>query len=223
MAFAKLRQNLRMLNPTPCRSKAFRLFFCLAACWSLTASAETSVWGGRPALGLALERETSSDKSQIADTLTIAPGLRFTNGGVNRIDVLIQTERDTDNSSGTDTFTRFNGLAVRVRKDLALVDKLDMYFTGLAGRTQGNDTHFWYGYSEAGFMARLGGLNFSLGTRVHRSLDGNTDQNFNKLLVGPGFVLGDQHELDLRWMRSWRADGNAFDSDAVKLEYIYKF
>ena len=206
----------------PCRPKAFSLL-CLAALWSFNVSADSQVWGGKPVLGVSLDRETSSDKSQVFDSVTIAPGLRFTNGAVNRIDLLIQAERDTDSSSGTDTFTKYNGLALRIRKDVVLVDKLDMYFTGLAGRTQGNDTHFWYGYSEAGFVARHSGLNFLLGARVHRSLDGNADQDFNQLLIGPGLELGDKHELELRWLRSWRADGNAFDSDAVKLEYIYKF
>ena len=112
---------------------------------------------------------------------------------------------------------------MRVRKDVDLGKQFDMYFSGLAGRTQGNDTHFWYGYSEAGVMASHSGLNFLLGARVQRSLDGNADQNFNKLIAGPGLALGDNHELELRWMRSWRADGNAFDNDSVKLEYIYKF
>ena len=212
-----------MPTPTPRRRQAYCLLFCLAASWSLNAFADTSVWGGRPVLGVGLERETSPDKSQTADSLTIAPGLRFTNSAVNRIDLLIHTERDTDSSSGTDSITRYNGLAVRVRKDVDLGKQLDMYFSGLAGRTQGNDSHFWYGYSEAGVMARHSGLNFLLGARVQRSLDGNADQNFNKLIAGPGLALGDNHEFELRWMRSWRADGNAFDNDSVKLEYIYKF
>jgi len=222
MVDAKLRQNHCMPTPTPHRPKAYSLL-CLAALWSFNVSADSQVWGGKPVLGVAWERETSSDKSQVADSVTIAPGLRFTDGGVNRIDLLIQAERDTDSSSGTDTFTKYNGLALRIRKDVVLVDKLDMYFTGLAGRTQGNDTHFWYGYSEAGLFARHNGLNFLLGARVHRSLDGNADQDFNQLLIGPGLELGDKHELELHWMRSWRADGNAFAGEAVKLEYIYKF
>lgn len=205
------------------RHSACCLLVCLWALWSGKVAAEPQLWGGRPVLGMALERETSADKSLVANSVIFTPGLRLNNGGVNRIDLLLQAERDTDSSIGTDTFTRFNSVAVRLRKDVPQGDKLGMYFTGLAGRTQGEGAHYWYGYSEAGMLAKHGWLNFLLGARVHRTLYGSADQNFNKLIAGPGFDLGDGHELEFRWQRAWQADGNAFDSDAVRLEYIYKF
>lgn len=197
---------------------------CLIAALPCTsATAQAQLWGGRPELGIGFERETSADKSLVKNSVTLMPALSFKNGAVNRIELLINTERDTDSSSGTDTYSNVHGLALRARKDVTLADHLGLYFRGLLGRSQSDSSRFWYGYSDAALSFEPGFFDFMLGVRIQRALDETTNQGFNKLRLGPGFHLADKHRIEINWVRSWQAESHALDSDSVVLEYTFKF
>ena len=204
--------------------RQYALLACLIAALSCTvASAQTQLWGGQPELGIGFERETSADKSLVANSVTLIPALSYKNGAVNRVELLISTERDTDSSTGTDTFSHVHGLAIRARKDVALADHLGMYFRGLLGRSQSDSSRFWYGYSDAALSVEYGFFDFLLGLRIQRALDETTDQGFNKLRLGPGFHIADKHRIEINWVRSWQAESHALDNDSVLLEYTFKF
>ena len=205
----------------------YALFVCLtslsAALSCTAAKAQTQLWGGQPELGIGFERDTSADKSLVANSVTLLPALSFKNGAVNRVELLINTERDTDSSTVSNTYSNAHGLAIRARKDVALADHLGMYFRGLLGRSQSDSARFWYGYSDAALSVEYGFFDFMLGVRIQRALDQTTDQGFNKLRSGPGFNLADKHRIEINWVRSWQAESQALDSDSVLLEYTFKF
>ena len=202
----------------------YAFFSCLmAALTSTSATAQAQLSSGRTQLGMGFERATSADKSLVTQSVTLMPGLSFKNGPVNLIELLINTERDTDSSSGTDTHSNVHGLAMRARKDLALAEHLGMYFRGLLGRSHSDSNKFWYGYSDAALWVEYGSVDFMWGVRIQRALDKTTDQGFNQLRLGPGFNLTDKHRIEVNWVRSWQAESHALDSDAVVLEYTFKF
>lgn len=201
-------------------------FFCIGAMAALSATvayADSTLSGGRAEFGVLFDRETSTDKSQVNDAVTFTPALAFHNGAVSKIELLLTAQRDKDSSVGTDTFSQFYGAAIRVRKDVELVDHWGMYFRGLVGHTLGDTNRYWYGYSDAALTYRVGLADLVLGVRVHRALDGTTDQDFNKLRLGPVFNIGDAHSIEINWVRSWKSNSNSIDSDSAMVQYIYKF
>ncbi|MEY4252946.1 MAG: hypothetical protein RLZZ566_416, partial [Pseudomonadota bacterium] len=70
----------------------YALFVCLtslsAALSCTAATAQTQLWGGQPELGIGFERDTSADKSLVANSVTLLPALSFKNGAVNRVELL---------------------------------------------------------------------------------------------------------------------------------------
>jgi len=201
-------------------------FLCLAvtASFSVTfAQADSGLPGGRAELGVLFDRETSTDKSQVNDAVTFTPALAFHNGAVSKIELLLTAQRDKDSSAGTDTFSQFYGAAIRVRKDVELVNQWGMYFRGLVGRTLGDTNRYLYGYSDAALTYRLGLADLMLGVQVQRALDGTTDQDFNRLRLGPVFNIGDAHSIEINWVRSWKSNSNSVDRDSAMVQYIYKF
>lgn len=196
----------------------------LVAALSITgAHADSALNGGRVETGVLLERQTSADQSQRSDSVTLAPALSYQQAAVSKIEMLLTTQRDTDSSSGSDTYSRFNAIGIRVRKDVELVDHWGMYFRGLVGHTLGDTDRFWYGYTDAALTYRLGPADLMLGLRVQRALDGVSGQDFNKLLLGPVFRIGAKHSIEINWIRSWQATSNTLDSNSAMVEYIYKF
>ena len=226
MVDTKLRQNQGM-KTSPSARRHYALVACLiglsATLSSTEATAQVQLWGGRPELSVWIERETSADKSLVANSVTLMPSLSYKNGAVNRVELLINTERDTDSSTGADTYSNLHGLAIRARKDVALADHLGIYFRGLLGRSQSDSSRFWYGYSDAALSVEYGFFDFMLGVRIQRALDETTDQAFNKLRLGPGFNIADKHRIEINWARSWQAESHALNSDSVLLEYTFKF
>jgi hypothetical protein len=185
--------------------------------------ADSALNGGKAETGVWFERQTSADKSQRNDYLTFAPALSYDRGAVSKIEMLLTTQRDTNSSTGTDTYSQLNAAGIRVRKDVELVDHWGMFFRGLVGHTLGDTSRYWYGYSDAALTYRVGLADLMLGVRVNRALDGASGQDFNKLLLGPVFHIGTKHSIEINWIRSWQATSNTLDSNSAMVEYIYKF
>jgi hypothetical protein len=208
----------------PHLSLARYAFVVLAAgMLTVTAMAETLLWGGRPEFGVEYEHEKMADNLSHGKGLTLIPSLSFKNGPIHRIDLLFEGERDKEVSDGVTSFSNLYKVAVRVRKNIPLQGDLGMYFRGLVGRAKGESESYYYGYSYAVLRYERGFFGFIMGVRVQRSLDGSSGHDVNKFRLGPSFDIGEHHELELRWARSWDAHTHAHESDSYIAEYTYKF
>ena len=213
-----------------CFSSPFS-FSCLHSLWACllaglvsgNAQAEVTLWGGRPALGMAYEYEKMSDQISRAQSITLMPGLSFKDAGVHHIDLLVNVERDKTTSGNTSSYSHVQRLALRALKNVPLQGELSMSFRALAGRVHGSSDKYFYGYSEAALHYDHNALGISSGLRVQRALDNSSGHDLNKIWVGPRFDIADQHALELRWERAWVARTNVRDSDAYIVEYSYKF
>lgn len=209
----------------PLKMSLARFTFVVIAAGMLvgTAMAETTWWGGRPELGIEYEHEKSSDNQSTGNGITLIPSLSFKTGPIHRIDLLLEGERDKEVSSGVTSFSNLYKVAVRVRKNVPLQGDLGMYFRGLVGHAQSDSEKYFYGYSDAALRYEHGFFGFIMGVRVQRALDGTRGHDLNKFRLGPSFDIGEHHELEFRWARSWDADARAHESDSYIVEYTYKF
>jgi hypothetical protein len=209
----------------PLKMSLARFTFVVIAAGMLvgTAMAETTWWGGRPELGIEYEHEKSSDNQSTGNGITLIPSLSFKTGPIHRIDLLLEGERDKEVSSGVTSFSNLYKVAVRVRKNVPLQGDLGMYFRGLVGHAQSDSEKYFYGYSDAALRYEHGFFGFIMGVRVQRALDGTRGHDLNKFRLGPSFDIGEHHELEFRWARSWDADTRAHESDSYIVEYTYKF
>lgn len=209
----------------PLKMSLARFTFVVIAAGMLvgTAMAETTWWGGRPELGIEYEHEKSSDNQSTGNGITLIPSLSFKTGPIHRIDLLLEGERDKEVSSGVTSFSNLYKVAVRVRKNVPLQGDLGMYFRGLVGHAQSDSEKYFYGYSDAALRYEHGFFGFIMGVRVQRALDGTRGHDLYKFRLGPSFDIGEHHELEFRWARSWDADTLAHESDSYIVEYTYKF
>ena len=65
----------------------------MAGSFSLFATAETLLWGGRPEFGIELEEEKSPDGMGLTHSITYIPALVFPNGPINRFDLLLMGQQ----------------------------------------------------------------------------------------------------------------------------------
>jgi hypothetical protein len=191
----------------------------MAGSFSLFATADTMLWGGRPEFGMELEQERMADKTT-SNSITLTPSLVFANRGIDRIDLLITGEREKDADGST---AHASSLGIRVKKAMALHDEWGMYVRALVGQSFKSDDHHLYGYTDAALTYEQEPFGFMAGVRVQRNLDGGDSHNVNKIRLGPSWDLGQHHELELRWERAWNARSNARESDSANIEYTYKF
>jgi hypothetical protein len=189
----------------------------------VTASAEATLWGGRPELGIEYEHEKMADNVSHGNSITLIPSLSFKTGPIHRIDLMLEGERDKEVSSGVTSFSNLYKVAVRVRKNVPLQGDLGMYFRGLVGHAQSDSEKYFYGYSDAALRYEHDFFGFIMGVRVQRTLDGTSGHDLNKFRLGPSFDIGEHHELEFRWVRAWDAHTQAHESDSYIVEYTYKF
>ena len=201
----------------------FAIFLLAAGMLAGPAMAETSLWGGRPEFGVEYEHEKMADKVSHGNGLTLIPSLSFKTGPIHRIDLLVEGERDKEVDSGVTSFSNVYKLAVRVRKNVPLKGDLGMYFRGLIGHANDGGEKYIYGHSDAALRYERGLFGFIMGVRVQRALDGTSGHDVNKFRLGPSFDIGEHHELEFRWARSWEAHTHVHESDSYIAEYTYKF
>lgn len=188
-----------------------------------TAMAETLLWGGRPEFGVEYEHEKMADKTGTGKSISLTQSLSFKNGPIHRLDLIVEGERDREISNGVISISNFQKIGLRARKNIPLQGDLGMYFQGLVGYTHAPKDPYFYGYSDAALRYEHDFFGFMLGVRVQRTLDGTSGHDLNKIRLGPSFDLGEHHEVEFRWMRSWDAHTYAHESDSYIVEYTYKF
>ena len=78
--------------------------------------ADVELWGGKPSLGLEFEHQKMAFGAGHANSLTLVPGLRFKNAFINKVDILIEGERENEVVDGVNEKARVKKLALRLKK-----------------------------------------------------------------------------------------------------------
>ena len=196
---------------------ALALFLCPQA-W-----AEVELWGGKPTLGLEFEHQKMAFGAGHANSLTLVPGLRFKNAFINKVDLLIEGERENEVVDGVNEKVHVKKLALRLRKNFELNDTWELFVRGLVGRELSTFENFNYSYIDTGIHFERGAFGFMAGLRFQRTLDGTAGHDMNKFRFGPSYEFDARHEIELRFVRAWNVQTRKRDSDALIAEYTYKF
>lgn len=185
--------------------------------------ADAELWGGKPSLGLEFEHQKMAFGAGHANSLTLVPGLNFKDGFIHKVDVLIEAERENEIEDGVNEKTHVKKLALRLKKNFELDDSWALFVRGLVGREWNTLENFNYSYVDTGIHYEYGAFGFMAGLRFQRTLDGTVGHDRNKFRFGPSYELDDHHEVELRLIRAWNVQTRKRDSDALIVEYTYKF
>ena len=185
--------------------------------------ADAELWGGKPSLGLEFEHQKMAFGAGHANSLTLVPGLNFKDGFIHKVDVLIEAERENEIEDGVNEKTHVKKLALRLKKNFELDDSWALFVRGLVGREWNTLENFNYSYVDTGIHYEYGAFGFMAGLRFQRTLDGTVGHDRNKFRFGPSYELDDHHEVELRLIRAWNVQTSKRDSDALIVEYTYKF
>ena len=185
--------------------------------------AEVELWGGKPMLGLEYEHQKMAFGAGHANSLTLVPGLRFKNALINKVDILIEGERENEVVDGVNEKVHVKKLALRVKKNFELNDTWDLFVRGLVGRELSTVENFNYSYVDTGIHYERGAFGFMAGLRFQRTLDGTAGHDMNKFRFGPSYDFDAHHEIEFRFVRAWNVQTRQRDSDALIAEYTYKF
>jgi len=185
--------------------------------------AEVELWGGKPALGLEFEHQKMALGAGHANSLTLVPSLSFKDGFINKVDVLIEGERENTVENGVNEKVHVKKLALRLRKNFELTDTWELFARGLVGRELTTVENFNYSYIDTGIHFERGAFGFMAGLRFQRTLDGTAGHDMNKFRFGPSYDFDAHHEIEFRFVRAWNVQTHKRDSDALIAEYTYKF
>jgi hypothetical protein len=185
--------------------------------------ADAELWGGKPSLGLEFEHQKMAFGAGHANSLTLVPGLSFKDSFIHKVDVLIEAERENEIEDGVNEITHVKKLALRLKKNFELDDSWALFVRGLVGREWNTLENFNYSYVDTGIHYEYGAFGFMAGLRFQRTLDGTVGHDRNKFRFGPSYELDDHHEVELRLIRAWNVQTRKRDSDALIVEYTYKF
>jgi len=185
--------------------------------------AEVELWGGKPALGLEFEHQKMAFGAGHANSLTLVPSLSFKDGFINKVDVLIEGERENTVEDGVNEKVHVKKLALRLRKNFELTDTWELFARGLVGRELTTVENFNYSYIDTGIHFERGAFGFMAGLRFQRTLDGTAGHDMNKFRFGPSYDFDAHHEIEFRFVRAWNVQTHKRDSDALIAEYTYKF
>jgi hypothetical protein len=80
-----------------------------------------------------------------------------------------------------------------------------------------------YGYVEPALTYEIGPVTLYSGYRIVRAFSGGQVNDYDLLRFGPGWEINDHHEVELRYARAWDAVTRAKRSEAVEIEYTYRY
>ena len=122
--------------------------FLLMLMTSSSVYADTTLYGGQPRIAIEFEHEEAPDHSEIANSVTLIPGIRWNNGFINQVELLVQAEREKEKEDGI--WHRESGRknAIRFRKDFRLTDNLKAITRALFGRALNEGVVYSYAYFE---------------------------------------------------------------------------
>lgn len=184
---------------------------------------EVELWGGKPSLGLEFEHQKMAFGAGHSNSLTLVPGLLFKDAFINKVDILIEGERENEVVNGVNEKVHIKKLALRLRKNFELNDTWELFVRGLVGRELSTFENFNYSYIDTGIHYERGPFGFMAGLRFQRTLDGTAGHDMNKFSFGPSYDFTAHHEIEFRFVRAWNVQTRQRDSDALIAEYTYKF
>lgn len=206
-------------HTTACRLRPERGRHLLAAMLLASIASTTQAEPGRLRLGIELEHERAAGGNGHADSLTLIPGIKWEQGWLTMGEILLQAGREDEHGETSSE----RKLGLRLRKDLALAPGLKVSLRGLLGRAFATERNVSYAYIEPAFKYRIQVLEWTVGVRAVRSIDGSKGQDRNKFRFGPSLELSPRDEIEFRWVRSWDTHSGKRDSDAGIVEYVRKF
>ena len=83
------------------------LLAALLTCVAVPSFAQQRLFGGRPQVVYELEHEKAADNSGHANSVTLYPGIRWKEGWINELEVMLKYEREAED--GTHRETNQNG------------------------------------------------------------------------------------------------------------------
>lgn len=194
------------------------------ACAHCLAHAETTLFGGRPQIGIEVEHEKASDGNSRGNSVTLFPGITWKEGWITRAELLLMREHEVETSAGVTERSQQYAYGFRLRKDVKFTENFGGFVRVLVGRKGNKDYSYNYSYIEPALKWELkDGIELYSGYRFIRSFGSASGPDKNQLRMGSGFDITDQHGVDVRWSRTWDAHTRARLSDSVEVEYSYKF
>jgi len=204
--------------------KRYMPIFLLMLISVSTVYADVTLYGGQPRLAVEFEHEEAPDHSEVADSVTLMPGIRWKNGFINQVELLLQVEREREKEDGVWHKESGRKVAIRLRKDFTVTDNLRVTARALLGRAFNESADdYTYAYFEPALKYRFRYFDFTAGVRAVRAIDGSDGHDANKIRLGPSFDINQHNEIEFRWVRSWDAHSGKHESDAYIMEYITKF
>lgn len=197
--------------------------FLLMLIASRSVYADTTLYGGQPRIAIEFEHEEAPDHSEIANSVTLIPGIRWNNGFINQVELLVQAEREKEKENGVWHKESGRKVAIRFRKDFQFTDNLRATARVLLGRALNESDDYTYAYFEPALKYKFRYFDFTVGVRTVRAIDGSDGHDSNKVRLGPSFEINKHNEIEFRWVRSWEANSGKHESDAYIIEYISKF
>jgi hypothetical protein len=199
------------------------LFAALLACVAAPSFAQQTLFGGRPQVVYEIEHEKAADKSGHANSVTLYPGIRWKEGWINELEVMLKYEREAEAGSQGFEIAHERALGVRVRSIVHFTDNFGGFFRGLIGRRFQPEPSYTYAYVEPALTYKLEPLDWYTGYRFVRAIDGSSGRDYDQWRMGPGWDINEHNEIELRITRSWDAVTRARRSDSIEIEYTYKY
>lgn len=191
----------------------------LLALAPFSVNAETLLFGGRAQIGVEFEREREAHGRGFGNSVTLFPGIVWKEGWITRAELLLMSEREKESGVSSNV----HAFGVRLRKDVHFTEDFGGFLRALVGHKSDADSRYNYGYVEPALVWEIDPIELYAGYRLVRALDGSSGHDINQLRFGPGWDFSSHHGVDVRYTYSRAAGSGSHVSDAIEVEYTYRF
>ncbi len=199
------------------------IFATILASIFTPAFAEATLFGGQPQVVYELEHERVANQGGRANALTLYPGIRWKEGWINQAELMLTHEHEVEYADGDVERANNQKFAVRVKKNVQFTEHLGGFFRTLLGYKFKTEGSYYYAYGEPALTYEIGPVTFYSGYRVVRAFSGGHVNDYDLLRLGPGWEINEHHEVEFRYARAWDAVTRAKRSEAVEIEYTYRY
>ena len=199
------------------------IFAAMLASMSATTFAEVTLWGGQPQMVYELEHERAANQGGRSNALTVYPGIRWKEGWINQAELMLTHEHEVEYADGDVERANNQKFAVRVKKNVQFTEHFGGFFRTLVGHKFQAQGSYNYGYVEPALTYEIGPVTFYSGYRVIRAFSNGHVNDYDLLRFGPGWEINEHHEVEFRYARAWDAVTREKRSEAVEIEYTYRY
>jgi hypothetical protein len=199
------------------------IFAAMLASIVAPAFAEATLFGGQPQVVYELEHERVANQGGRANALTLYPGIRWKEGWINQAELMFTHEHEVEYEDGDVERAHNQKFAVRVKKNVQFTEHFGGFFRTLVGHKFKTVGSYNYGYVEPALTYEIGPVTLYSGYRVIRAFSNGHVNDYDLLRFGPGWEINKHHEVELRYSRAWDAVTRAKRSEAVEIEYTYRY